>query len=128
VKRLFFNLFYFLFEITMANNDWKDRLGVVFSTNPDYQYASDDVQEQSTLPKNEQRLRVAIEKNGRGGKVVTIVRGFVGTEEDMKTLGKFLKTKCGVGGSVKDDEIIVQGNLKEKVIGLLKADGYSNVK
>ena len=112
----------------MANNDWKDRLGVVFSTNPDYQYASDDVQEQSTLPKNEQRLRVAIEKNGRGGKVVTIVRGFVGTEEDMKTLGKFLKTKCGVGGSVKDDEIIVQGNLKEKVIGLLKADGYINVK
>ena len=112
----------------MANNDWKDRLGVVFSTNPDYQYASDDVQEQSTLPKNEQRLRVAIEKNGRGGKVVTIVRGFVGTEEDMKTLGKFLKTKCGVGGSVKDDEIIVQGNIKEKVIGLLKADGYSNVK
>ena len=112
----------------MANNDWKDRLGVVFSTNPDYQYGSDDVQEQETLPKNEQRLRVAIEKNGRGGKVVTIVRGFIGSEDDMKSLGKFLKTKCGVGGSVKDEEIIIQGNLRDKVIALLKADGYNNTK
>lgn len=112
----------------MAHNDWKDRLGVVFSTNPDYQYGSDDVQEQETLPKNEQRLRVAIEKNGRGGKVVTIVRGFIGSEDDMKSLGKFLKTKCGVGGSVKDEEIIIQGNLRDKVIALLKADGYNNTK
>ncbi len=112
----------------MANNDWKDRLGVVFSTNPDYQYDSQEVQEQETLPKSEQRLRVAIEKNGRGGKVVTIIRGFIGTEEDIKSLSKFLKTKCGVGGSVKDEEIIIQGNVKDKVIALLKADGYPNTK
>ena len=112
----------------MANNDWKDRLGVVFSTNPDYQYDSQEVQEQETLPKSEQRLRVAIEKNGRGGKVVTIIRGFIGTEEDIKSLCKFLKTKCGVGGSVKDEEIIIQGNVKDKVIALLKADGYPNTK
>jgi len=112
----------------MANNDWKDRLGVVFSTNPDYQYSTDEIEPQATLPKTEQRLRVSIEKNGRGGKVVTIVRGFVGTEDDMKQLGKFLKTKCGVGGSVKDDEIIIQGNLKEKIVTLLKADGYNNTK
>ena len=112
----------------MANNDWKDRLGVVYSTNADYQFTTEEEEQQETLPKNEQRLRVAIEKNGRGGKVVTIVRGFVGTEDDMKSLGKFLKTKCGVGGSVKDDEIIIQGNLKEIVITLLKADGYNNTK
>lgn len=112
----------------MANNDWKDRLGVVYSTNADYQFTTEEEEQQETLPKNEQRLRVAIEKNGRGGKVVTIVRGFVGTEDDMKSLGKFLKTKCGVGGSVKDDEIIIQGNLKDKVITLLKADGYNNTK
>lgn len=112
----------------MANNDWKDRLGVVYSTNADFQFTTEEDEQQETLPKNEQRLRVAIEKNGRGGKVVTIVRGFVGTEDDMKSLGKFLKTKCGVGGSVKDEEIIIQGNLKDKVITLLKADGYNNTK
>lgn len=112
----------------MVNNDWKDRLGVVYSTNADFQFTTEEPEQQETLPKNEQRLRVAIEKNGRGGKVVTIVRGFVGTEDDMKSLGKFLKTKCGVGGSVKDDEIIIQGNLKEKVITLLKTDGYNNTK
>ena len=112
----------------MANNEWKDRLGVVFSTNADYQYTTEEEQQQETLPKNEQRLRVSIEKNGRGGKVVTIVKGFVGTSDDIKLLGKYLKTKCGVGGSVKDDEVIIQGNLKEKVIALLKADGYNNTK
>ena len=112
----------------MANNDWKDRLGVVFSTNADYQYTTEEEQQQETLPKHEQRLRVSIEKNGRGGKVVTIVKGFVGTSDDIKLLGKSLKTKCGVGGSVKDDEVIIQGNLKEKVIALLKADGYNNTK
>ena len=112
----------------MANNDWKDRLGVVYSTNADFQFTTEEDEQQETLPKNEQRLRVAIEKNGRGGKVVTIVRGFVGMEDDMKSLGKFLKTKCGVGGSVKDEEIIIQGNLKDKVITLLKADGYNNTK
>ena len=112
----------------MANNDWKDRLGVVFSTNSDYQYTTDAPEQHETLPKNEQRLRVSIEKNGRGGKVVTIVQGFVGTFDDIKSLGKYLKTKCGVGGSVKDDEIIIQGNLKDKVIDLLKADGYNNTK
>ena len=112
----------------MANNDWKDRLGVVYSTNADFQFTTDDMEEPETLPKHQQRLRVSIEKNGRGGKVVTIVKGFVGSADDMKSLGKYLKTKCGVGGSAKDDEIIIQGNLKEKIIALLKADGYSNTK
>ena len=82
----------------MKNNDWKDRLGMVYSTNPDFNFDS-ETEEQETLPKNQQKLRVNIEKNGRGGKTVTLVKGFVGTEADMKDLGKLLKTKCGVGGS-----------------------------
>lgn len=112
----------------MAGNDWKDRLGVVFSTNPEYDYATDSKDEPETLAKNQQKLRLAIEKNGRGGKVVTIVRGFVGTTDDLKILGKYLKTKCGVGGSVKDGEIIIQGSLQEKIKDLLKAEGYTNTK
>ena len=112
----------------MAKNDWKDRLGVVYSTNTDFNYSTDELEEAETLEKNRQRLRVAIEKNGRGGKVVTIVRGFVGTSDDLKSLGKYLKTKCGVGGSVKDSGIIIQGDLKDKVIALLKSDGYTDTK
>ena len=73
-------------------------------------------------------MRVHIEKNGRGGKVVTLVKGFVGTDADLKTLGKLLKSKCGVGGSVKDDEIIVQGSFRDRVVELLKAEGYTNTK
>ncbi len=109
-------------------SDWKDRLGVVFSTNPDFSYRSNAEDEPDTLPRCEQKLRVSIEKQGRGGKVVTIVRGFIGQADDLKVLGKMLKTRCGVGGSVKDGEVIVQGNLRDKVIALLKSDGYSNTK
>ncbi len=111
----------------MKNNDWKDRLGMVYSTNPDFNFDS-EIEEQETLPKNQQKLRVNIEKNGRGGKTVTLVKGFVGTEADMKDLGKLLKTKCGVGGSTKDGEILIQGDFKEKIIAILKSEGYSNSK
>lgn len=109
-------------------NDWKDRLGVVYSTNPDYNYATADADEPQTLPCREQRLRVSIEKNGRGGKVVTIVRGFVGAADDLKNLGKWLKNRCGVGGSVKDGELIIQGNLRDRVVDLLRSEGYTNTK
>ena len=109
-------------------SDWKDRLGVVFSTNPDFSYETDDTDEPETLPVGGQKLRVSIEKQGRGGKVVTVVRGFVGRNDDLKALSKMLKTKCGVGGSVKDGEALVQGSLRDKVIALLKAEGYSNTK
>lgn len=112
----------------MKNNDWKDRLGVVFSTNADFRYESIEEEEDETLPKNQQKLRVNIERNGRGGKTVTIVRGFVGNDSDMKEFAKMLKTKCGVGGSAKEGEIIIQGDFKDKIIGLLKSDGYSNTK
>jgi len=112
----------------MKKNDWKDRLNIVYSTNPDFQYSTDEMAEIETLPKQQQRLRVGIEKNHRGGKTVTIVRNFIGNCDDLKELGRLLKTKCGVGGSVKDGEILIQGEFKEKIIELLKKEGYSQTK
>ena len=109
-------------------NDWKERLNIVYSTNPNFQYSTDEMEENETIPKQQQKLRVSIEKNHRGGKTVTLVKNFTGTTEEMKELGKILKTKCGVGGSVKDGEIIVQGDFKEKVIDILKKEGYTQTK
>ena len=112
----------------MKKNDWKDRLGMVYSTNPDFQFVTDDEPEAETLPKNQQRLRVRIEKNGRGGKTATIISGFIGSEADLKELGKWLKGRLGVGGSAKDGEVLIQGAFKQRVIDLLKADGYTQTK
>ena len=112
----------------MKNNDWKERLGMVYSTNPDFKFDTEEEEEVETLPKNQQRLRVRMEKNGRGGKTVTIVTGFVGGDADLKELGKWLKGRLGVGGSVKEGEIIVQGDFKSRVIDLLKVDGYTQTK
>lgn len=105
-------------------NDWKDRLNVVYSTNPDFKYDTDKEEEQDTLPKEKQQLRIQLDKRNRKGKAVTLITGFVGTIEDLEELGKFLKVKCGVGGSVKDHEIIVQGDLRNKVLELLQKEGY----
>ena len=112
----------------MKKNDWKERLNIVYSTNPDFAYTTDEKEENDTLSKQQQKLRVSIEKNHRGGKTVTIVKNFIGTENDMKELGKLLKTKCGTGGSVKEGEILVQGEFKEKVIDILKKEGYTQTK
>ena len=109
----------------MMDNDWKNRLGVVFSTNPDFQYQENTVEEAETLPPAKQRLIVGIDRRNRGGKQVTLVTGFVGKEEDLKELGRQLKVKCGVGGSAKDGEITVQGDLRDKVTALLKEWGYN---
>lgn len=105
-------------------NDWKDRLGVVFSTNSDYEYDTDKVEENETLPTNQQNLRVLLDRKKRKGKSVTLITGFIGTEEDLKALGKVLKTKCGVGGTAKDGEMLIQGDFREKVIEILKGIGY----
>lgn len=112
----------------MKKNDWKERLNVVYSTNPDFQYETEENIEEPTLPAAQQRLRVQLDRKNRGGKVVTLITGFTGTEEDLKELGRMLKNKCGVGGSAKDGEIIIQGDFKQKVIELLKKEGYSQTK
>lgn len=112
----------------MKNNDWKDRLNIVYSTNPDFRYENDTEEEAETIDKQQQKLRVSIEKKGRGGKTVTLVSGFVGTETDLKELGKILKTKCGVGGAAKDGEILIQGEFKQRIVELLKAEGYTQTK
>ena len=102
----------------------KNALGVVYSTNPDYQYDYAKKKDPDTLSPQEQDLRVFIEKKHRGGKTAVIIKGFVGKQEDMEELAKFLKTKCGVGGTAKDGEIIIQGECREKVMTLLLSKGY----
>ncbi len=107
-----------------SDNDWKQRLGVVYSTDPDFSYAKDETAEAETLDPSRQKLVVTIDRRNRGGKQVTLVSGFVGTQEDLAALGKTLKVKCGVGGSAKDGEITVQGDFRDKVTALLKELGY----
>lgn len=108
----------------MSTNDWKSRLGTVYSTNPDFEYASETAGEQETLAPDKQRLRVALDRRNRGGKQVTIVADFVGTDDDLKELCKLLKQKCGVGGSAKEGEIIIQGDFRDKIVQILTEAGY----
>lgn len=112
----------------MKKKDWKDRLNIVYSTNPDFSYEMEDDEEQVTLSPQQQNLRVQLDRKNRGGKVVTLITGFVGTENDLKELGKTLKTKCGVGGNVKDGEVLIQGDFKQKIIDLLQKEGYTKTK
>ena len=102
----------------------KNRIDIVYSTNPDFQYMYDEPEEPETLPPSKQDLRVRLDRRNRGGKSVTLVTGFVGTYEDLSALGKELKSKCGVGGSAKDGEIIVQGDFREKIMQMLQQKGY----
>lgn len=107
----------------MANN-WKDRLGVVYSTSSDFNYNNNSKEEQVTLPPQQQSLKVSLDRKKRKGKNVTLVSGFVGSDVDLKTMGKLLKTKCGVGGTAKNGEILVQGDFCNKIIEILKTEGY----
>lgn len=102
----------------------KKRIDIVYSTNPDFGYDYDEEEEMETLVPQHQQLKVQIDRKQRKGKEVTLVTGFVGTEDDLKELGKLLKSKCGVGGSVKDGEIIIQGNHLSKVMDILKSENY----
>ncbi len=108
----------------MAKNNRKDRVNVVYSTNPDFNYEYDMEEEQDTLLPQEQKLKVRKDTKKRKGKVVTLVEGFIGTEDDLKDLGKILKSKCGTGGSAKDGEIIIQGDLVQKVKDILLGLDY----
>ena len=112
-------------NIMKPDNDWKQRLGVVYSTDPNFNYATEETAEAETLEPSRQRLTVTIDRRNRGGKLVTLVSGFVGTQEDLAALGKTLKVKCGVGGSAKDGEITIQGDLRDKVTELLRNMGYN---
>lgn len=109
----------------MADNDWKKRLGVVFSTNPEFQYTEAKEEEAETLEPSKQRLIVRIDRSGRGGKQVTLVQGFVGREDDLAELGRALKKKCGVGGTAKDGEIVIQGDWRDRLVSLLLEMGYN---
>ena len=97
---------------------------IVYSTNPDYNYAFDEEEAGETLAPEDQLLYVSIDRKQRKGKEVTLVEGFIGGADDLKELSKFLKSKCGVGGASKDGEIIIQGNLKDKIADLLESKGY----
>ena len=106
----------------------KHREGVVYSTNPDFDYEfSEDTEGVEDLPKGEQKLRIHLERL-KGNKEATVIRGFVGTDTTLEALGKLLKTKCGGGGSVKEGEILIQGNHRDKVLQILVAEGYANTK
>ena len=102
----------------------KERINVVYSTNPNYQYEEEFDEVQDTLSNNQQVLYVSIDKKQRAGKEVTLIEGFVGQEDDLKELGKLLKSKCGVGGTVKDGEILIQGNFRDKIIEILQKEKY----
>jgi translation initiation factor 1 len=102
----------------------KNRIGIVYSTNPDFEYQTEAVVEPETLPVQQQKLRIHLDRL-KGNKEVTVIRGFIGKTDDLEDLGKWLKTKCSVGGTAKENEIQLQGNLRDKVLELLIKEGYS---
>lgn len=106
------------------SNDWKKRDGVVYSTADNFDFDLENEGNETTLPPKQQNLKVMLDKKARGGKQVTLVAGFIGQEDDLKSLGKELKAKCGVGGNTKDGEVLIQGDQREKVIDYLIGMGY----
>lgn len=111
----------------MSNNDWKSRLNVVYSTNPDFQYQQEDACAETPSP-TQQDLRVWLDRKQRAGKQVTLVKGFVGSDDELRSLASMLKSKCGVGGTAKEGEIIIQGDFRDRVVDILVKAGYKTKK
>ncbi len=112
----------------MSKNKKPDQFGFVFSTNPDFQFQQEEEEQVEDLPNSKQALKIWLDRKQRKGKDVTLITGFEGTEDSLKELGKALKTKCGVGGTVKDGEILLQGDHRDKVLAYLLEQGYSKAK
>lgn len=106
------------------NNDWKKREGVVYSTDSNFNFQYQSGNEQATLPPQQQQLKVLLDNSGRAGKTVTLITGFVGSSSDLELLAKVIKTRVGTGGSAKDGEILIQGDVRTKVAEILQKAGY----
>jgi len=108
----------------MIKKDFKNREGIVYSTNPGYKYSSSNEEKTESIPAQQQDLRVFLDRKQRAGKTVTIIRGYKGKAEDLEDLGKTLKSKCGTGGTAKDGEILVQGDFRDKIVLMLQSMGF----
>lgn len=102
----------------------KDRINIVYSTNPNFSYQTEPDEEAETLPPAQQQLKIMLDKKARAGKQVTLISGFIGKSDDLESLGKALKNLCGSGGSAKDGEILVQGDHRDKILTYLTSKGY----
>jgi translation initiation factor 1 len=102
----------------------KDRINIVYSTNPNFSYQTEPDEEPETLSPGQQQLKIMLDKKARAGKQVTLITGFIGKSEDLESLAKMLKNHCGSGGSAKDNEMIVQGDHRDKILSFLTAKGY----
>jgi translation initiation factor 1 len=109
----------------MEKNNWKERLGITYSTNPDFRYQTGTEADETAPPKDRQPLRITLDRRRRNGKTVTLIAGFRGADDELQSLGKMLKIKCGTGGSAKDGEIILQGDVRRKSLEILLGEGYA---